>query len=228
MISERSAEMIRACLKDFPANEPVGVYMLRYTDNLQKWAADRRLLVVHGASDDTRDLIWALIQPDFNIEAEKVFPNVETISGRGGIKPFENWRGRVLRASEITTETDPTKLLRSWWRLVVTRRALLNQSAEYFVRHDISPTFYSPGYSVAGGQEWKDAVRSNLRNIFGKYVPAYDHLALNIGTTHQVTDKTKYEKFGDIVLPAVIPNNFIDRVVADFERKLASAPISFS
>jgi hypothetical protein len=59
-----------------------------------------------------------------------------------------NWRCRMIRLNQINfTNADQFQklVLSATWRLVVTRRG-----AEFFVRHDIFPVLWSPGYSVAG------------------------------------------------------------------------------
>lgn len=75
-----------------------------------------------------------------------------------------NWRGRLFRA-DATSLSDETRirksLLESTWRVIITR----DSEENFYVRHDIYPAFYLPGFSVAGFPQFKDSLASSIDAI---------------------------------------------------------------
>lgn len=75
-----------------------------------------------------------------------------------------NWRCRMIRLGQIdfTNAEQFQKLaLSATWRLVVTRKG-----GEFFVRHDLFPVIWSPGYSVPGFTDLTSSIGHEM-DFFG-------------------------------------------------------------
>lgn len=75
-----------------------------------------------------------------------------------------NWRSRLVRLNQIdfaNREQVYKLVLSATWRLVVTMR-----NNEFFVRHDIYPVIWSPGFSVGGTQDLGSAIGHEM-DFFG-------------------------------------------------------------
>ena len=95
---------------------------------------------LHGTAD----------QPSYNTQAISLTDN----------KLENNWRCRLIQRDQIdfTEEHQFNNLvMKSVWRIIVTKR-----DGEYFVRRDIHPFLWSPGYSVSGFDQFGQQVRKEL------------------------------------------------------------------
>ncbi len=94
-----------------------------------------------------------------------------------------NWRGRVLKFQDdfdLNTAGDTffKVFLKSYFRLILT---LVN--GEYFGRHDVAPSFYTPSYSIAGHPDFLGPVENLVSfvsrargNEFGPVDPYFDFI----------------------------------------------------
>lgn len=74
-----------------------------------------------------------------------------------------NWRGRLYHYASLdlaNPEELRRQLLQSTWRISVRKR-----NADFFTRHDITPTIWQPGYSAAGMSTFEDGVRSSINYL---------------------------------------------------------------
>jgi len=73
-----------------------------------------------------------------------------------------NWRGRLIKWSKLSSisgrDDFEKTILKSYWRLIVTKN-----SDDFFTRHEITPYYYSPGYSTAGFDSFKSGIDSFLK-----------------------------------------------------------------
>lgn len=79
---------------------------------------------------------------------------------------FENnWRSRLMTTQQLNIDDEETlvleRLMQSTWRIVITQGPQL----DYFVRHDIFPTLWDPGYSIAGFSEYRNQIHSSLEAL---------------------------------------------------------------
>ncbi|MBK8202611.1 MAG: hypothetical protein IPK68_09955 [Bdellovibrionales bacterium] len=221
MISERAAQWIKGCLKEQPNETHVTVFKLGSAVDQDDQSYMRNLIVLN-ANEETQNILEQLIEEDFAVLDSRVFDTVDAIQGQGSFRIWENWRGRVLQANQIVEGADTNQILRSWWRIMVTRRNLVSGQVEYFVRHDIYPFLFSPGFSAAGFDGWQDQVQSELRIIGNRAVDNWDSLKVFVGRAVEATNNPT--NFAEVLNVPLTRNNFPgiqNQITAAIEANLA-------
>lgn len=81
------------------------------------------------------------------------------------LKLENNFRGRILRWGEdfnwnYNEDQFDSAFLKSFFRLIISK-----VDNDFFSRHDIAPTFFSPGFSTAGFSDFKGGVEGLIKYI---------------------------------------------------------------
>jgi len=126
-----------------------------------------------------------------------------------------------MRANQIVDGADANQILRSWWRIIVTRRGLPDGRDEYFVRHDIYPFLFSPGFSAAGFDLWESQVQSKLRTIATRALDNWDSLKIFVGDAND--NPPNFEEVLDVEFDqnhlANIQDQTIQAVIANLNNR---------
>lgn len=78
-----------------------------------------------------------------------------------------NWRGRLWKWDDLQGVANQDefreKVFASYWRFIVTKR-----NNEYFSRFEISPSFYTPGHSTAGMEDFRKGITNFIEFLESK------------------------------------------------------------
>ena len=93
-----------------------------------------------------------------------------------------SWRGRIWKWDDLkeirTQEEFDEKVFASYWRFIV-----VQNDNDYFARHEISPAYRNPGYSIGGFPDFRNGIVSFIEFLKSKrnsdqIDPEYDRVVI--------------------------------------------------